>query len=80
MGLSGKFDKYDTLDKDTRKFIAQRLNDKFADIKEKVEQQYFDTRAEILNRSVVKVNNKILSLDPSQYQREVYNGRFSLDI
>jgi hypothetical protein len=36
------------------------------------------TRAEIENRSIIEITNKVLSLDPSQSQKEIYNGRFTL--
>lgn len=37
-----------------------------------------NTKADVENRSIIKVNDKVLSLDPSQSQREIYNGRFTL--
>lgn len=43
-----------------------------------MEKRYVSSRAEVENRSIIKVNNKVLSLDPSQSQREIYNGRFTL--
>ena len=51
-----------------------------AEIIEKVNHKFFKIRAEQENRSIVNVNNKVLSLDKEKNQKEIYSGRYTLKI
>lgn len=77
--LSGKLSRFEGLDKDAERYVLQKSKEKLQTIQDKVEKTYASSRAEDQNRSIIKVNNKVLSLDPSQSQREIYNGRFTLE-
>jgi len=47
---------------------------------DKVESSFFERQVEQDSRSIVKVTNKVLSLDKSKNQTEIYKGRYTLNI
>ena len=63
--LSGKLSRFEGLDKDAEKYVLQKSKEKLQNIQDKVEKSYISSRADVENRSIIKVNNKVLSLDPS---------------
>ena len=56
----------------------QKAKENHQKIQEKVERTYIDTKNLVDNSSIIKVNDKVLSLDPGKSQKEIYNGRFTL--
>ena len=62
--LSGKLSRFEGLDKDAERYIMQLSREKMQNIVDKVNSVYHNTKAEIHNRSIIKVNNKVLSVDP----------------
>lgn len=47
---------------------------------DQVQRSFFERQAEQDGRSIVKVTNKVLSLDKSKNQTEIYKGRYTLNI
>ena len=47
---------------------------------EKVENKFFERQKEVDGRSIIEVTNKVLSLDKSKNQKEIYDGRYTLNI
>lgn len=45
-----------------------------------MEEHYFSNKAEADNRSIIQVDNKVLSLDPHASQMEIMKGRFTLKL
>ena len=60
------------------KILKQKL--RVSNMMDKVETKFFAMKVEEAGKSIVKVNNKVLSLDKSKNQTEIYKGRYTLNI
>ena len=74
---------YSTVDKgeeDGPKLLARLAQKRLNELIIKCEQQHRELQAERQNRSIIKVNNQVHSLDPLKIQKEIYGGRYQLKI
>ena len=67
-------------DQNSEKERIQKASQRIQQSLEKVENEFNKKLKDKETQSIIQVNDKVYSLDPSKSQKEIYNGRYFLKI